>query len=789
MTDYIFNFTDPLKGNFVVKPYTANGNKFPTTSGLSATATSASTPLLLYGKGHPEYGERVQENLLVIAENFSGAAPPIINASGDTLSGIIWHREKLYNRRSVGNWSAWINGSWSSATVTEAAGAPVGSGSNNELYYDNSGAGVLYRYSDDERNIQAWIKVEFTTYGSDPIEPDRELTFNKDGTSSGWVELQTATGSTSFLRIDTTNDPLTGNLEITKSNPTFTLSQGSPSTTVTVIDGTLATPSITQTGITSSTLTLTTASSWNIVSETSLDTFAIRKGSVNYLFTNTITAGAWSVDNTDVSGATYKALVISTGANAIPNKRYVDDAVLGAVGSPIVDGYVTGGSFTSPGNLKLSVSSSHPSDPFGIDITDFSADNITIPFVGSPLAPFQIGSVPVTDVFDALNELENQKASLSGDTFIGDVTFSTNITVTGTSTFNDVVNFVDEVNGLPPVNGSNLTTKTYVDTQISTNISNNNDRVYTREIIFGSGTPAVSLPFEYTAGTNQLFVFRDGIKQYKDVFGFDEISFPVTILPDNQVFGLPSYEIIALAGSPQDSFVITGNHVAEFASGDDFRVYNNTGLGVPTLFTVLGTPTYSGSPEPAGTNITVSSIGSATGDGNIGIDYDFRVAFDGGGLVSRLVNGYLVETFNDLVTQINTSLSGGGTAFIVDNKIRIESATGPIGSVIIADGILSNTTNLFDSSNLGASGLLITGSPSVVDTRNGGSLVSGITLNYYEAVITTTPPGSPLGSPIPLSGSPAITVTPAQYGDTANGVVFAIAPSSSPTEILEFVRI
>ena len=107
MTDYIFNFTDPLKGNFIVKPYTANGNKFPTTSKISPTATGAATPLLLYGKGHPEYGERVQENVLVIAENFSGAAPPIIDASGNTIAGILWHREKLSNRDGGGNWTAW----------------------------------------------------------------------------------------------------------------------------------------------------------------------------------------------------------------------------------------------------------------------------------------------------------------------------------------------------------------------------------------------------------------------------------------------------------------------------------------------------------------------------------------------------------------------------------------------------------------------------------------------------------------------------------------------------------
>jgi len=703
MTDYIFNFTDPLKGNFVVKPYTANGNLFPTSSKLSSTATGAATPLLLYGKGHPEYGERVQENLLVLSENFSGAAPPIVDSSGNTLTGILWHREKLYNRVGAFNWFAWSSGSWGAATVSEGVFASRPStGSNNELYYATDTV-ELYRYSDDERNIQAWVEIEFST-GALPLEPERALMVNNDGTSSGWQELQKATGSLAFLRIDTVNDPLTGNLEIQKTDPIFSLTDtiGSPTTTNTsiVLEGDSSLPKVKIIGTNAELLMNNqpggAGTNWKIQATTAGNNLNYLRDAVIYF--QVTSTGLMKVDPTFAIGGGYESLVLTP--NDIPNKQYVDDAIATAAGSPSTgpDSYVSAGSFTIPGTLNLSVNSVHPSFPGGINITDVTADNISINSTGSPLGPFTIGGVSVFEVEEAIIQLDVQKASLSGDTFTGDVTFSTDVAVTGETTFNGDANFNATVTGPSPLEDQQLATKIYVDGTVSGSVASNNDRNHSREIIYGANTNIVQLPFDYPAGTNGLFVFRDGRKQYKDVFGFDEISFSSTIIGSSSIAGLPSYTIIELSGSPQDSFVIAGNHLSEFTAGDTFNVYNNVGLGTPTLFTVIGTPTLNASPPGTVIQVTVpASMAGATPDGNIGINYTFRVAFDAsppGTLYS--VNGHLINTFDNLVTQMNTAFGGSGDAFIVGNKVRVESATGPVGSVVIEDGGVPNsTTNLF----------------------------------------------------------------------------------------------
>ena len=69
----IINLTDPFEqpaqsfNSFNVRPYTANGPRFPTASlstPLPNTSTAANTSLILYGKGHPNYGERLEENFI-----------------------------------------------------------------------------------------------------------------------------------------------------------------------------------------------------------------------------------------------------------------------------------------------------------------------------------------------------------------------------------------------------------------------------------------------------------------------------------------------------------------------------------------------------------------------------------------------------------------------------------------------------------------------------------------------------------------------------------------------------
>ena len=79
---YDIQLTDPLSAAFKIRAFTSNGPNFPISSTLNSSAVGAETSLLIFGKGHPEYGERTGEDLLHLLENFSGSSEPKYPVSG-----------------------------------------------------------------------------------------------------------------------------------------------------------------------------------------------------------------------------------------------------------------------------------------------------------------------------------------------------------------------------------------------------------------------------------------------------------------------------------------------------------------------------------------------------------------------------------------------------------------------------------------------------------------------------------------------------------------------------------
>ena len=78
-TAYRIDFTDHnLNRRFEIAPFTTNGPATPNDDTLHEKATDSATTLLLYGKGMPDYGERVQENLIHILENFANTTEPVL---------------------------------------------------------------------------------------------------------------------------------------------------------------------------------------------------------------------------------------------------------------------------------------------------------------------------------------------------------------------------------------------------------------------------------------------------------------------------------------------------------------------------------------------------------------------------------------------------------------------------------------------------------------------------------------------------------------------------------------
>lgn len=497
MTDYIINYTNPLKGSFIIKPYTSNGNRFPTTSVRNSTSASANTPLLLFGKGHPEYGERTDENLFHMLEHFSGPSAPIIDVFENTIAGSLWHADIVYFYESSTTWWQWSGSSWTDVSSNVSGPGQPASPNNGDLWYDNT---YLYRYSDDERGISSWIKVEFDEGSSSPNtspirQPTRELRINHDGTSTSWISIPDSDAlDTTYLRLDTTNSPLTGDLEINKTTPVLDLVGSDP------------------------TVRFRGGINFQMSGNDGSSTFEIRRGAV--LGTDVfieIDNSTGVISHREDTASNY-ASNISGNDQALTNKYYVDSVAASVSG----DTFVNSGSF-SLNTLTLNYNGS-PETSF--NVTGLNSDVVTTPNT-SP--EFTIGTTPVSTVTEALEELDSQKASLSGASFTGNVSF-TGVSVTGDN----------------PSTPSELATKDYVDSA-----TGGSTGAFERYIITGTTSP-ILIPdfpsFSYTAGEYRLFVFKNGLKLYAN----DTSTSPIT------EYGYYEILITGTFGSPVGSpFILT----------------------------------------------------------------------------------------------------------------------------------------------------------------------------------------------------------------------------------------
>lgn len=96
VTAYQMLFTDQnANREFVIQPYTRNGPSTPTTS-VDPSAATANTTLFLYGKGTPDYGERIQENMIFMMEHFNNPTEPSFPIPGQIWSNTSTNPPQLY---------------------------------------------------------------------------------------------------------------------------------------------------------------------------------------------------------------------------------------------------------------------------------------------------------------------------------------------------------------------------------------------------------------------------------------------------------------------------------------------------------------------------------------------------------------------------------------------------------------------------------------------------------------------------------------------------------------------
>jgi hypothetical protein len=729
MSNYIINFTDPLRDSFIIRPYTSNGPKFPTTSELNDSSIAADSTLLIYGKSHPEYGERTDENLLHLLENFAGASEPVIK-----VGGMLWHKEVLYYRDSgTGTFYAYTT-SWNSitlfgsGTLPNPATPPVGL-VDGDYWYDNTGSPtILYQWSADERNIDNWIVRIFDEDSGVPsADPVKELQVY-DG--DAWdvlpdltaVNALITTTVSSYLLLDTSNGPLTGDLEISKDDPTLTLTAtGSPTFPLIDLVGDAAT------------LRLRGTVNWSMADNT--DTLEIRVGNTPGANTHFVVDNVndYLTHGTNQTPAQYKTNITAGPDNTIPNKLYVDGLVSGAI---VGDTFVDGGTFgiissgspgTDSGTLTMPYSTTGSPGPSGdLVIPGFDSENI----------PYTTGLVGLSEAATTVDDALTKAAPLESPTFTG-APLSPNLIPTDPST--------------------QIANKGYVDSEVAGGVASASSSQDALRDVQTGGAVLFSTPFTYTAGNNRLMVFKNGVKQYKDELASSTATFSPGLTSQQILTGLDAYTIVGVSpgeGSPlgTNTWTIDGLHAAEFTAGDTFDVILNGDPASEITYTVASAVTTPGS--PSGTTDIIVAGGSPVGipqtafpGGFIGINYEFELTVDGVTNTITPVNVVDDPTVDNLITQMQSAIdtvvgAGVATVYLHGGDIRVDhqglSSGSPVPTISISNGTTSTTSDLFDTNNLvvdGFSGSYVSGSAATWGYIESDGAGSNATSNGVAAAV------------------------------------------------------
>lgn len=181
---YTINFTNSAKTDLVIEKYQVNGPQSPNNAEPILSADSSlvdpDTSLVIYGRGHPNYGERIQEDLLWMLENFWSDTPPVRPTAGQ-----MWFfadsgtpdTNQLRVFRATDNLNPDIGGEWTNANnVYSSNFTPV-----NETYYP------AHAYNNPvDYVVQTEGSLWYDTSSATPVE-HRLRIFN--GTTSTWQSL------------------------------------------------------------------------------------------------------------------------------------------------------------------------------------------------------------------------------------------------------------------------------------------------------------------------------------------------------------------------------------------------------------------------------------------------------------------------------------------------------------------------------------------------------------------------------------------------------------------------
>lgn len=728
MTDYIINFTDLEKDSFVLKPYTSDGFKFPTVGVLEDSAISVHSSLVIYGRGHPNYGERTDENLFHLLENFSGGSVPL-----QPIPGQLWHSRRTYWRNSTGvTWWKWSDTllSWTDVTVsiTEGGTLPI-SPVDGQTFFLTSGSPVTGQLMQFNAEFNIWIARIHKDAIVDPASEQPEDVIRLYDGMGTWRFLNSG-----IAQATEPQDPNVGALWFDTNTNLLQIYDGTTWGSVAVdflndlgdVDtATAPAPSVND-------LFQFNGVNWG---QTRVDPIVLDKGlNLNAAGKKIITAETLPADP-DETVTTKKYVddeIALVSAGAIADDIYIDDGdfFFSTIGSPDVLGSGSGELV-----LRYRAIGSPPTSLPDLVISGFVVNASELPFdnyLGSPPA------LPGPTVEDALQHLEDNKVERAGDTISGALNIGGLLTMTANvnMTNNDIL-------GLPlfasqnPAPDSGVS-KSYVDNAIllaASGATVPNERVVTVSALVGSplALPTVFNTPQYTAGFNKLAVTINGVKAYKNepasqtvFFSTPKVSASLitTMQPDN----------VTVTGASE--FTVSGVDVsALYAAPDVILGRDSTGSPiVDTPYTVVSA-VFGG----LDTVITVVEVivGSPT---QIGRVFDATVDVNAAGPLPIVINSFDVTTFGQLATDLTTQMHGitwlpdAAGAGIFGGNMVFTPDFGGAGSISVVDGATPTTAlfaNLDDFSFIGVpSAGIIYGSNGYDEAgAPGAENVVGITFN------------------------------------------------------------
>lgn len=181
---YTINFTNSAKSDLVIEKYQVNGPQSPNNAEPILSADSSlvdpDTSLVIYGRGHPNYGERIQEDLLWMLENFWSDVPPVRPTAGQ-----VWFyadagapdTNQLRVFRAIDNLNPDAGGEWVNANNVYASNVTP----TNQSYY------AAHPYNNPvDYVVQTEGSLWYDTSSGTPVNHRLKI-FN--GTTATWQSL------------------------------------------------------------------------------------------------------------------------------------------------------------------------------------------------------------------------------------------------------------------------------------------------------------------------------------------------------------------------------------------------------------------------------------------------------------------------------------------------------------------------------------------------------------------------------------------------------------------------